>query len=454
MQWWIKYKRLVESNTLAKADPEIRGLAYWRDRLFTNILLYLLPVSLVALVPGVVMSVKDNVPLLAVYDIFIAIVIGVITFNRSFSLAARKTLIVICLYLLSVILLVYLGALGPGLLYLFGLTIFITLIFSVSVAWLSIAINTVIVIISALIIYFKHPGTALPQLYSLGPWIAVSSNLLFLSVVVVASLNLLFNGLEASILKANRLQNELREESKSLERALSLMETKNRELEQFAYIASHDLQEPLKTISNVVNIFEDQYKGRLDNDAVTYLSFLSLSAERMRLLITGLLDYARIGKEGEMELVNSQVLLQELISDLDMLITESRANIFIGKMPALPAYRLELKQLFQNLISNAIKFRQPGGQVEVRICAQEENDCWTFSVKDNGIGIGEKFHKKIFMIFKRLHARSKYEGSGIGLSHCKKIVELHHGKIWVESVANEGSTFYFTIPKNAGVNAK
>ncbi|MES2733257.1 MAG: ATP-binding protein [Bacteroidota bacterium] len=448
MNGWNNFKLLVERNILSRSDHEVLGLSYWRDRLFTNIIVYLLPVSLVALVPGVVMSIVGGIPLLAVYDTLAAISFAIIAFNRKFSLPFRKALLIFCLYMLSIMLLVYLGSFGPGLLYLLALSIFITLIFPMAIAKWSIVVNTVICVIFAGVIHFQWLHTPLTQVYTLGSWIAVSSNLIFLSAVIVASLNLLFNGLETTILKEAQLQKQLRDESKNLQKLLASLETKNHELEQFAYIASHDMQEPLQTITNVVDVFSTKYKEILDTQALTYLSFLAQSATRMKALILGLLEYSRIGKERRLELVNCNTILMELQADMEASLLASNAILVIDHLPSLPAYPLELKQLFQNLISNALKFRKEGIKPQVNITAQEQENQWTFSVSDNGIGIEEKFREKIFIIFQRLHSKAKYEGTGIGLAQCRKIAELHGGKIWVEAQKDTGSIFTFTIPKN------
>jgi signal transduction histidine kinase len=434
-------------NTLAHSDADIRGLSYWRNKLFSRILLYSLPVSFIALVPGVIMSIKGGIPLLAVYDILAIVSLAIIALYPRLSLSMRKTLFVIILYLMAIILLIYLGSFGPGLLYLLAITIFITLIFRRSIAYGSIAVNAGICLLFAIVIYFKLLDSPLANIYTLGSWIAVSSNLIFLNTVIVASLHLLFSGLQATIVKENELTKQLNAESKALERMLNVLQTKNQELEQFAYIASHDLQEPLQTISSFADLLEKLYKEKLDERAVIYLGYLSQSTARMRSLITGLLEYARIGREKQLEQVDCNKIVQDVIHDLDATITESKVTISIHSLPSLEAYPVELKQLFQNLISNAIKFRKKEVPLKIIIEAKEEDNYWTFSVTDNGIGIDEKFHEKIFIIFQRLHTRSKYEGTGIGLAYCKKIVELHGGKIWVESNPTVGSIFYFSIPK-------
>jgi light-regulated signal transduction histidine kinase (bacteriophytochrome) len=227
------------------------------------------------------------------------------------------------------------------------------------------------------------------------------------------------------------------------------MEAKNKELEQITYIASHDLQEPLRTISGIVNIMNQQYMEQLDEDADKYLKFMKDASERMRNLIKGLLDYSRVGKGNELTYFDCKETISEIREDLAAFISESHSQIVIeGDLPYLRGYKTEFRLLLQNLISNAIKFRKKNVNPEIKISAVKEYNCWKFTIKDNGIGIEPKYQEKIFMIFQRLHNRSEYEGTGIGLSHCKKIVELHGGKIWVDSRLEHGSTFYFTIPNS------
>jgi light-regulated signal transduction histidine kinase (bacteriophytochrome) len=226
------------------------------------------------------------------------------------------------------------------------------------------------------------------------------------------------------------------------------LKRKNRELEEFAYVVSHDLQEPLRTTTSFVELLKQQYAGKLDPKADKYLHFIVDSSNRMKILINDLLDYSRIGGKNEMERVDCNKILKDVTADLYKAISDSAAEIISGDLPIIPGYPTEIKQLFQNLVLNAIKFSKTNVAPQIKISVERSGHFWNFAIADNGIGINNAHTEKIFVIFQRLHTRSEYPGSGIGLSHCKKIVELHHGKIWVESVPGEGSVFHFTILEN------
>lgn len=220
----------------------------------------------------------------------------------------------------------------------------------------------------------------------------------------------------------------------------------NKELGQYAYITSHDLQEPLRTISNYVGLFQRKYKGNLDEHADEYLKYIVNATGRMQRLIKDLLDYSIIGNDKQTTLLDCNKVAHEVVHDLASAIDECEAIVEISKLPVIYAYS-DLKLLFQNLISNAIKYRKTDEKLIVKMFAEEKNDAWLFGVADNGIGIEKMYLERIFIIFQKLHNQQEYAGTGIGLAHCKKIVELHGGRIWVQSEFGKGSTFYFTIPK-------
>jgi len=228
------------------------------------------------------------------------------------------------------------------------------------------------------------------------------------------------------------------------------LEAKNNELEQFAYIASHDLKEPLVTISSLIDLLVEDYGDKFDDEGKMSLGFVKDSSVRMRKLIDAILAYSRLGKSKAYVNVDCNAIIETLKGDLQNIIERTNSKIVIDRLPVVKGAELEIRLLFQNLISNGIKFTKPDVDPIVSISAKktviEESNYWQFAVKDNGIGIDKKYQERIFAIFQRLHSRDDYEGTGIGLAHCKKIVESHGGKIWLTSEENKGSTFYFTIP--------
>ena len=231
------------------------------------------------------------------------------------------------------------------------------------------------------------------------------------------------------------------------------LQRSNKDLEQFAYVTSHDLKEPLRMVTAFTGLLRDRYKGQLDSAAEQYISFAADAATRMQGLVDDLLAYARIGRDKTTVPVDFNVALDKAMESLQMRMEETHARITHDPLPTLSASALELSQLFQNLIGNAIKFRQEGMMPEVHVSATRvadsklpENASWQFSVRDNGIGIEPQYTSRIFEIFQRLHTREDYPGTGVGLAICKKIVERYGGRIWVESAIGKGSTFFFTLP--------
>ncbi|ELR71150.1 two-component sensor histidine kinase [Fulvivirga imtechensis AK7] len=241
--------------------------------------------------------------------------------------------------------------------------------------------------------------------------------------------------------------NELQKKGKQIQIKNEELEHKNKELEQFAYVTSHDLQEPLRSLSNYTELLSSEYADKLDETGQKSIRFISEATTRMRNLIQALLEYSRLGHKKEITTIDCNKLIEEVQFDLSQKINILNARVIADKLPKLNGHETELRLLFQNLISNALKFHRVDVIPQIKVAAKEENGLWKFSFSDNGIGIAENHQKKIFNIFQRLHTRKEYEGTGIGLAHCQKIIDLHGGKIWVESQVNNGSTFHFTIPK-------
>ncbi len=239
---------------------------------------------------------------------------------------------------------------------------------------------------------------------------------------------------------------DLKKAEEGVRKAADDLARSNKELEQFAYAASHDLQEPLRKIASYTQLLEQRYKGKLDPNADKFIGYIVDGATRMQGLIRDLLVYSRTGR-GELTLEKTDMgaVVSQALSNLEVGIQESKAKITVDSLPTIMANPLLIGQLLQNLIGNAIKYRG-SNPPEIHLWAEQRSSEWLFSVKDNGIGIDPQYSERIFVIFQRLHTRQEYPGTGIGLAICKKIVEHHGGRIWVESEAEKGSTFRFTLP--------
>ena len=233
----------------------------------------------------------------------------------------------------------------------------------------------------------------------------------------------------------------------ALDRVLAELHRSNKELEQFAYMVSHDLQEPLRMVASYTQLLSRRYRGTLDANAQEFIDYAVEGAQRMQQFIQDLLQYSRVGTHGHpFERLHVATIVQRALENLRFSIEEKQAQIHTGELPDLDADPVQLGQLFQNLIGNALKFCGPE-PVRVEITATRANQDWEFVVRDNGLGIDAKDFERIFVIFQRLHTRQEYAGTGIGLAICKRIVERHGGRIWVESQIGKGAAFHFTIPE-------
>jgi light-regulated signal transduction histidine kinase (bacteriophytochrome) len=247
---------------------------------------------------------------------------------------------------------------------------------------------------------------------------------------------------------------ELKKAEEMLKSKIKELARSNEELEQFAYVSSHDLQEPLRMITSYLQLLQRRYKGKLDDKADKYIYFAVDGASRMQNLINDLLEFSRVStKATEPEPADCEFILNQALSNIEIFIKENNATVSHCSLPEVMADYTQLIQVFQNLIINGIKFHGEETS-KIYISAQKKESEWVFSVQDNGIGIDPKYSEKIFEVFKRLNKKEEYPGTGIGLSICKKVVERHGGRIWVESELGKGSTFYFTLPISPGEVSK
>ncbi|MBT0810299.1 PAS domain S-box protein [Litoribacter ruber] len=257
-------------------------------------------------------------------------------------------------------------------------------------------------------------------------------------------------GIHADISERIKNENRLKELNRKLETHAKELARSNAELEQFAYVASHDLQEPLRMVTSFLNLLEKKYKEQLDDKGRKYIYFAVDGAKRMRQIILDLLEYSRVGRmEDKFEKVDMNGILEEIRSLHRQQIAETSAKILADSLPTLTIPKAPIRQVFHNLINNGLKYQAPGNRPVIKIQWKELADHFEFSIEDNGIGFNPEYREKVFVIFQRLHQREEYSGTGMGLAVTRKIIENLKGKIWVDSKEGIGSTFYFTIPKKA-----
>jgi len=326
------------------------------------------------------------------------------------------------------------------------------------VAMIALVIGVLVALVFALFFQktISHPLTTL-----IGSMKQVSQNqdysvrMTYSGTDEIAELSRVFNSMleqieerDSSLREAhNQLEQRVKERTEQLNEKKEALERSNQSLEQFAYVASHDLQEPLRMIGSFSQLIARRYKNTIDPEIQEYIHYIVDGVGRMQKLIRDLLDFSRVGtREVNLEPIDMSVIMLKCMSNLRYSIEESQAEVICDDMPVIAADKTKMLQLFQNLISNAIKFNRPNVPPKVHIKIAETPTHWQFQVKDNGIGIEQEYAEKIFLIFQRLHT-SEYPGTGIGLAICKKIVEMHNGTIDFESTLGEGTTFIFTIQK-------
>jgi two-component system sensor histidine kinase/response regulator len=267
----------------------------------------------------------------------------------------------------------------------------------------------------------------------------------------IGAVDYIFKPINAEILKSKvKVYLDIYVQREQILKLNSTLQQSNEELERFAYICSHDMQEPVRMINSYASMLDEQYGAILDENGRKYLRFMTGNALHMRKMILDILAFSRVGREEiRLEKVDSNQIAKEILSEFETIIAEKKAKIVYDLLPELETSPTLIRVLFQNLIGNALKFQNGVSPPEIRIRAQTSEGFWQFSVRDNGIGISPDFHGKVFTIFQRLHRREEYPGTGIGLSTCKKFIELCGGEIWFESKLGKGTEFFFTLPEEA-----
>ncbi len=447
MNIWEAYKKLVYTN-LGIVTPLEKDMSFWRDYLFAVTIIYVAPLSLIALIPSVYVSFQLGQYLITAYDVVAATSLLLIIFSRNIPIAAKKLLFTLIIYGLAIVLLTVLGSFGPGLIYMLTASLIMVIIFRQKYAFASVYINTFICLMYGVVIYSGVIDIHQSDQYNLMSWLAISFNVVFISAIFAILIPRMFGSMQQTIEHHRALKNEIGGQKLELQQSLRELKTKNHELEQFAYVASHDLQEPLRMISSFMSLLDKKYSPQLDDKARQYIYYATDGARRMRQIILDLLEFSRVGKHyGEKQLVDLNKLIDNTIFIFTRTIDKKEARVLRDDLPRVYSYAAPLEQIFQNLISNGLKYNRGDCPPDIHISAEEKDDCWIFSVHDKGIGIAEEHHENVFSIFERFHASDSSNGTGMGLAIVKKEVESLGGKIWLESTPGTGSTFFFTLGK-------
>lgn len=455
--FWRKY-----TSTLFLAYGRNKGLQSELDRKKDNIFKYvlsiLLPLSTVAFIPGIAYSFHVDLPYLGFADIIALTALIILTLPIKMPLFVRKIVFIFIAYFIAIAAIWFVGLLGPGLILLLAACLFGIVFFSNRSSIYFAHFNLGILLLFAILLNFNVFDWPLKidREHILEEWGAVTGNLILMSYLFAFLIPYVFKKLQNTIDEQNRLKDKLENKQLELERALSTLERKNQELEQFAYIASHDLQEPLHMVSSFMEKIEQKYSDVLDEKGHTYLQFAVDGSKRMRKMIIDLLEYSRFQRSiQEAEWINiCEILTVELETFQEELTSINATLIVDEKMPTILAPKSAIIRLFQNLISNSIKYRKLDIPLIIEIKCEERDYDYLFSIKDNGIGIDEKYQTKIFTIFQRLHREDEIPGSGLGLAICKKVINDLGGNIWFESNSLDGTIFLFNLPKQNALAQK
>lgn len=447
--FWRKYSTILFLS-YGKQNGFQSDLDRKKDNIFKYVLSILLPLSTVAFIPGIIYSFHVDLPFLGFADIIALSVLIILTLPIRMPLFVRKVVFIWIAYFIAIAAIWYVGLLGPGLILLLAACLFGVVFFPNKHAIYFAHLNLGILILFAFLLYldvFNWRDFILRK-HILEEWVAVCGNLILMSYLFAFLIPYVFKKLQKTIDEQNRLKDKLETKQIELEKAMITLERKNQELEQFAYVASHDLQEPLRMVSSFMEKIDQKYADVLDEKGKTYLHFAVDGSKRMRKMIIDLLEYSRFQRSiQESEWINLNDILKVEVETFQEELSSINATLVVDQMPSILAPKSAIIRLFQNLISNAIKYRKSDVPLLIEIKCQETEKEYLFSVKDNGIGIDEKYQTKVFTIFQRLHREDEISGSGLGLAICKKVVTDLGGNIWFESNSVDGTNFLFNLPK-------
>jgi signal transduction histidine kinase len=417
-------------------------LAYLRILIFYKSLIYILPFAFLVLIPGIYYSIKTGENYVAIFDIITYITIVSLIFINRISITIKKLIFTVMMFHLSFQLFFRLDNITVGMLYWLISNISIALLYSKRTTLFFGVFNFILSVIIGLLIAFGNFHIISKSNDELTEWVVTSLNMQFLNIIISILIDYILIKLQHVIF----IQNETH---KNLENSVLLLQNKNDELEHMTYVASHDLQEPLRMVTSFLAQLDKKYKDQLDQRGKQYIHFAMDGANKMRDVMLEVLAFSKIGmNQSKQEEVNINELVDEVLWMNRKLIQENNSQLIIDQLPIIYGHRILLRTLFTNLISNAVKYKSHARISIIKVEYHEENDMHVFEITDNGIGIPAEKLEQIFLLFNRGdYKNNQVQGSGIGLTICKKIILLMKGNIHVESTLHEGSTFRLKFPK-------
>ena len=441
MNWINHYESVMLKRVLPEKD-NFTTLAYLRILIFYKSLIYILPFAFLVLIPGIYYSIKTGENYVAIFDIITYITIVSLIFINRISITIKKLIFTVMMFHLSFQLFFRLDNITVGMLYWLISNISIALLYSKRTTLFFGVFNFILSVIIGLLIAFGNFHIISKSNDELTEWVVTSLNMQFLNIIISILIDYILIKLQHVIF----IQNETH---KNLENSVLMLQNKNDELEHMTYVASHDLQEPLRMVTSFLAQLDKKYKDQLDQRGKQYIHFAMDGANKMRDVMLEVLAFSKIGmNQSKQEEVNINELVDEVLWMNRKLIQENNSQLIIDQLPIIYGHRILLRTLFTNLISNAVKYKSHARISIIKVEYHEENDMHVFEITDNGIGIPAEKLEQIFLLFNRGdYKNNQVQGSGIGLTICKKIILLMKGNIHVESTLHEGSTFRLKSPK-------
>lgn len=441
MNWIKRYENFMLIRLIPQKKPN-SDLEYLRNEIFLKCLIYIFPSGIIVLFPGTLNAIYLKQYSVLTFSILTYLIMFIITIPVRIPIHIKKIIFTLALFNLGFQLFFRLDFIFLGILYWTIANISIVLLYSKKTTLIIGLLNTLVCIFIGYLIYSNHLIWFKSVSINLDKWIIISVNMLFLNIIVSILINQLISNLQSVIFKEIN-------SSENLKKTNHLLHAKNDELEHMTYVASHDLQEPLRMVTSFLTQLEIKYKDQLDQRGKQYIHFAMNGAVKMREVMLEILAFSKIGMDnGQLEIIQLNELVDEVLWMNRKLIQENNSQIIIEQLPNMLGHKILLRTLFTNLISNAVKYKSNARISIVKLtCDIKEHD-YVFKIIDNGIGIPDEKKDQIFQLFNRGDVnKNQVQGSGIGLAICKKITLLMNGEISVSSVHNEGCTFTVQLPK-------